>query len=167
MAIPTSRAELVSQLEQAFEKLLVQLEEDETALADLACVDDWTVKDVLAVRRWWTEQVVRWTKAGLTGKSPITPKRGFRWSETPRLNAEIVAESQAQSWQQVLKGLKRGYHNVIKLIESLTDEQLLEVGVFAWADKWPIARWISINTTRQYTTARTMIRKARRQLERG
>ncbi len=43
------------------------------------------------------------------------------------------------------------------------DAALLEVGVFPWARKWPIARWISINTARQYQTARTAIRRALRE----
>ncbi len=159
---PTTRQELVDQLCQAYQKLANELLGSDASLAELVCVDDWTVKDVLAVRRWWTEQVVRWVKTGLSGKQPVTPKAGYRWSETPRLNADIVAESQSQSWRQVTSGLKRGYERVWQLIEQLDDEQLLGIGIFYWADKWPVARWISINTTRQYTTARTLIRKAQR-----
>ena len=46
------------------------------------------------------------------------------------------------------------------LIASLSDAELLEVGAFEPAGKWPIARWLSINTARQYSTARTFIRRA-------
>ena len=30
------------------------------------------------------------------------------------------------------------------LIDALDDRELLEVGVFDWAGKWPISRWISL-----------------------
>jgi hypothetical protein len=35
--------------------------------------------------------------------------------------------------------------------------------VFGWAGKWPLARWISINTARQYTTARAYVRQLARE----
>jgi hypothetical protein len=52
---------------------------------------------------------------------------------------------------------------VLSTIDSLSDPELLEAGAFEWAGKWPLARWISINTARQYDTARTFIRRALRQ----
>lgn len=167
MPIPTNRQDLVSQLSLAFEKLAAELDFGEENLtsdcfASLHCVDDWTVKDVLAIRRWWTEQVVRWILAGRAGQHPVTPKHGYKWTETPRLNAEIVAASRKHSWRQVNGGLRRGYQRVREVIDELDDPQLLQRGVFAWAEKWPVSRWISINTTRQYTTARMLIRKARK-----
>ncbi len=59
--------------------------------------------------------------------------------------------------------LQKGFDRVMMVIDKLDDEELLRPGVFAWAGKWPIARWISINTARQYTTARTFIRRALRE----
>jgi hypothetical protein len=47
-------------------------------------------------------------------------------------------------------------------IASLDDRQLLGVGTFAWAGKYPVSRWLSINTARQYTTARSFVRRALR-----
>jgi len=49
------------------------------------------------------------------------------------------------------------------MIDALDDNELLEPRVFEWAGSYPIARWISINTVRQYTTARTFIRRAVRE----
>ena len=48
------------------------------------------------------------------------------------------------------------------LIEELEDTELLDVGTFEWAGNYPVSRWISINTARQYTTARSFLRKATR-----
>ena len=45
----------------------------------------------------------------------------------------------------------------------LGDPELLEPGAFAWAGRYPIARWLSINTARQYTTARTFVRRTLRE----
>jgi hypothetical protein len=48
---------------------------------------------------------------------------------------------------------------VLAKVGELNDRQLLAPHVFDWAGKWPISRWIAINTARQYTTARTYIRR--------
>ncbi len=73
-----------------------------------------------------------------------------------------MSASGGESYRAVRTRLKRGFERVQAAIEALDDEELLEPGAFAWAGKWPVARWISINTARQYTTARTMVRRARR-----
>jgi hypothetical protein len=117
----------------------------------------------LAVRVWWTEKVLDWIEAGQRGETPTTPAAGYRWRETPRLNAEIVKESQRESYRSIRARLERGYQRVMPTIKSLDDHELLEVGVFPWAGKYPLSRWISINTARQYTTARTLIRRALRE----
>jgi hypothetical protein len=123
-------------------------------------VDDWTVKDLLAVRAWWTDSVMDWVAAGQRGDRPIVPAPGCRWSETPRLNATIVRISKRESYRSVRKRLQTGYERISPTVESLNDRQLLKTGVYPWAGRFPVSRWIAINTTRQYQTARTFVRRA-------
>ncbi|MGB0716164.1 MAG: ClbS/DfsB family four-helix bundle protein [Phycisphaerae bacterium] len=163
MPIPSSRQELIQQVTLAFNKLYAELEDTKPSAGDLPCIDDWTIKDLLAVRAWWTDEVVAWIEAGRQGEIPVTPAKGYSWNETPRLNAAVVARSQGKSFQSICTQLELGFHRVRNIIDELSDSELLDAGVFEWAGKWPIARWISINTTRQYTTARTLIRRALRQ----
>ncbi|MDH3290229.1 MAG: ClbS/DfsB family four-helix bundle protein [Gemmatimonadota bacterium] len=159
MPIPTTRAELVDMVSTSYTKLEKELKTLEADQAALPCVDAWTIKDLLAVRAWWTERVVDWIEAGPTASLEL-PAAGYRWSETPRLNAAIVKEHAAESYESLRERLTRGVERVLATIDALDDRALLEIGVFGWAGKWPIARWISINTARQYTTARTYVRRA-------
>ena len=160
MPIPSTRQELVKLIVESYTKLQNELESISSDAAGLPCVDDWTIKDLLAVRLWWTERVVAWIEMGLRGESPILPAEGYSWKETPRLNGEIVEKGKEQTYHEVCERLNKGVEKVLKTIESLNDRELLHVGVFDWAGKWPIARWISINTARQYKTARTYIRRS-------
>ena len=49
------------------------------------------------------------------------------------------------------------------LAAELDDRELLESAVFEWAGpKYPVRRWLSLNTSRQYETARTLIRRTLR-----
>ncbi len=161
MPIPETRAELVDQTSIAFAKLQGELEAGGPRLGSQPCIDDWTVKDLLAVRAWWSEAVVAWIELGRRGGTPVTPAEGYRWRETPRLNRDLVQAARRQSYRGVRARLLTGYDQVVATIDALDDVELLTVGHFAWAGRYPIRRWISLNTTRQYTTARTYVRRAR------
>lgn len=163
MPIPKSRSELVKYVGSSFEKLQLELDAAGPGMGSMHCVDEWTVKDLLVVRAWWTESVIDWVEAGKRGECPITPAEGYRWKETPRLNADLVKKCRRDSYRSIRCRLERGYERVLPAIDSLNDDELLEVGVFAWAGNYPISRWISINTARQYTTARAFIRRALRE----
>ena len=110
-----------------------------------------------------TESVADWIEAGRRGERPVTPAAGYAWKETPRLNADIVRKARRESLKSVRNRLERGYARVVATIDRLDDDELLDVGAFEWAGRYPIARWISLNTARQYTTARSFIRKALRE----
>ena len=162
MPPPRSRSELLGALEVAFEALRRAICDRDEIFGALPAVDDWSVRELLAVRVWWTERIPMWIEAGRSGISPPLPAEGFRWTDTPRLNAMVVAASKEETLGQTWGRLEAGFHAVGRAIETLTDRELLETGVFDWADRWPVARWVAINTTRQYTTARTHIRRAAR-----
>jgi hypothetical protein len=163
MPIPTKRAELTELVTTSYDRLREELETAGPEAGDLPCIEEWSVKDLLAVRAWWTESVVNWIEAGRRGESPALPAPGYKWAETPRLNADIVQAARQKSYQSIRTRLERGYERVLATIDALNDRELLQTGVFGWAGKLPISRWISINTARQYTTARTFIRRAMRE----
>ena len=162
MPIPATRQALNDLVTSTFEKLAAELDDAGPQVGSLPCVDDWTVKDLLAVRAWWTERVAEWIEAGRRGDSPAMPAEGYGWNETPRLNADIVSMARNESYDAVRTRLQEGFENALALIGSLDNRELLSPGVFPWAGKWPVSRWISINTARQYVTARTFVRRALR-----
>ena len=163
MPIPKTREELLDWIATTYIKLEAELDSAGPRLGSLPCVDDWTVKDLLAVRAWWTERVLDWIDAGLRGEVPVTPAPGYRWKETPRLNAEFGRKARRQSYREIRRRLAQGHRRLLRTIDALDDAELLGVGAFEWAGSYPLSRWISINTARQYQTARSFIRKALRE----
>ncbi len=163
MPIPRTRNELVDLVSAGWKKLRGELELLDEDIGALGCVDDWSVKDLLAVRVWWTEHLVEWIEAGRRGEVPVTPAPGYRWKETPRLNADVVDAARDDTLAGLVDRLERGYDRVMATIDELDDAELLEPRIFEWAGSYPISRWISINTARQYTTARTYIRRVLRE----
>ncbi len=102
MPIPKTRAELVAQLDTSYGKLRSEIEQGGPRLGSMHCIDDWTVKELLAVRTWWTEKVVAWVVEWRKGGSPVTPAPGYRWKETPRLNNDIAKRARRESYASVL-----------------------------------------------------------------
>ncbi|NNE65444.1 MAG: ClbS/DfsB family four-helix bundle protein [Pyrinomonadaceae bacterium] len=158
--IPKTRKELMEQLVPSWQKLDKELSDAGPEIGDLPCVDDWTVKDLLAVRVWWTGSVIDWVEAWRRGEKPVLPKEGYLWQETPRLNNDIVAESQKDSYSGTVNRLKVNYYRILSTVNAMDDAELIDVGFHKQAGSYSVCRWISINTTRQYMTARTYIRKA-------
>jgi len=147
MPIPKTRGELVRLIETEFQKLYAELQDVDAELANEICVDDWSIKDLLAVRLWWTQ--------------------GYRWKETPRLNTDIISKSRSRSHKSIVVDLRRQYSRLLATVDGLKDKELLEIGAYKWAGRYPISRWLSINTARQYHTARTYVRRVKMQLDRG
>ena len=164
MPIPKTRTELTDYLDSTYAKLRAELDAAGPRLGSLPCVDDWRVKDLLAVRVWWTEHVIEWVEAGRRSDNPVTPAEGYRWKDTPRLNADIVKQCRHESYRSLRQRLERGFTRAMQVVGSLDNHELLDSGVFPWAGSYPpVVRWISINTARQYTTARNIIRRAIRE----
>ena len=158
--VPTSREQLEADLERAYGKFVEQLDAAGPRAGGHPCVDDWSLKDLLAVRVWWSESVASWAEAGLRGETPETPAPGYRWNETPRLNADTVRRERRTSLRALRERLRTAYPRIREIIARMTDEELLEPGSFAWTGRYSAARLIAMNTTRQYTTANSLIRKA-------
>jgi hypothetical protein len=137
----------------------VELERVGPREANLPCVDDWTIKELLAVRVWWVEALLAWIQTGKRGKTPVTPAPGYTWKETPRLNADIVQAAREESYKRIRGRLDRSHKRVLASIDELSNRELFRKGAVQWTGTLPLFRWISINTARQYTTARTYIRK--------
>jgi len=160
--IPKTREELVGQIEKSFQKLDHELSDLDTNVANQICIDDWSVKDLVAVRLWWTKNVLDWINEGKGGAAQLIPAKGYSWNETPRLNEDIVKKSKSRSYKVIVDDLRKQYGRINSVIESLTEEELFVPGFYQWAGKMPISRWLSINTTRQYETARSHIRKTKK-----
>ena len=162
MPIPKSRRELVALIDGSFGKLTQTLDGGGVHMGMMMCTDVWNVKGLLAVRAWWTNSVGDWVEAGRRGESFPLPADGYRWHQTPALNDEIVRKTRRESYRSIRSRLETGCARIRELIASLSDRELLRIGAFQWAGKYPVARWISMNTATQYASARTIIRRALR-----
>lgn len=159
-SIPKSRDDLLELIESRYSKLWLLIENLTEAEGAIMVDDDFAIKDLIALRWWWAEQVILWIKAGQKGRTPITPAEGYTWRETPALNKSLAKTYDSLSLDETRRKLRSSKTKVVKIIHSLSDEELEQQGVYEWAGKWPLMRWISVGTSSQYDGATRQIRKA-------
>lgn len=117
--------------------------------------------DVLTHVHEWHNMCLRWYQEGLKD-TPVMPAPGFKWTESPALNEAIYQRYKDLSPADAKRKLRTSHRKVVKLLESLTERQLLEPGYYAWcgkASKLPLTSFFHPNTSGHY---RWSLKKLRR-----
>ena len=118
----------------------------------------WSPKDVCAHLHAWHRLLLTWYREGQHGQ-PSMPARGFNWRETPALNRMLYQEFRDVSAASVRRRLKLSHGRVMKLVDGLTDRQLMKPGAFKWTGKLGLISYVSANTDSHYRWATKKIKK--------
>lgn len=164
MAKPTTRAELLAEIDKAWsalEKYLATLTDAQMHEPDI--VGHWSVKDVLAHLAAWAGMVQGWYAAGLRGENPPVPAEGYTWRQTPELNQAIYAQHRDRPLADVQADYRAGHTAMLRLIDSIADEVLFGKGHFAWTRDNTLSSYINSATAAHYRWARREIRKGFRE----
>ena len=118
----------------------------------------WSVKDVLVHLTEWQEMCLGWYAAGVRGERPAMPAPGFTMRDLPRLNETIYRKHRRRPLSDVLCDYHRQHEQVIALIESLSDADLVTMDRFSWTGpSWTLSDYLRASTAAHYLWARTRI----------
>lgn len=162
MAVPRTKAELLSAIETEFAKLRLELDGipperfSEPSLDGHAKGTMMSVGDLVAYLTGWGELVIKWIERGEQGLPVDFPETGYKWNELGRLAQKFYSDYQALSPAERLSCLAASKDALVALIEA-RDEQALYGQ--AWYGKWPLGRMIQFNTSSPYANARGRLRK--------
>jgi len=120
--------------------------------------DGWTVLDLFAHLTEWEQLFLGWYREGLGG-SPAVPAPGYKWNQTPALNRAIWRKHHARSLRSVLRDFAASYREIHALAASLSEEELLEPGHFAWTGRLPLSAFLGGNSCSHYRTARKILQR--------
>ncbi|WP_432796995.1 ClbS/DfsB family four-helix bundle protein [Poriferisphaera sp. WC338] len=168
MPLPTSKSELLKNLQQAYEKLDGEFDGmDESAgrICEISAAGETTcsICDVLAYQIGWGELLLSWDKHEKANKTVHMPAKGFKWNQLGELAAHFYDKHTDHSLKQLRSKFKRTYNKLYQWIESLSDDELFSIGMREWTgDKWPMVKWIQVNTVAPYQSARTKVRRFKR-----
>jgi hypothetical protein len=157
----SSKESLVSDIRTAHDSLGALLEQIPKARYREQGVwgDGWTVFDLVAHLAEWQQMFLGWYDDGLRGATPKLPAAGYKWSETPKLNRAIWVKHRSRSPASVRADFDSGYSRIVEIVESLSAEQLLRPGHFAWTGKHALTTYLGANTASHYRFAIRVINR--------
>ncbi len=119
----------------------------------------WSPKDVCGHVYAWHRLLLGWYRDGENSRVVHLPAKGFNWRQTPALNRQLFLELQKVPANSIVRRMKLSHGRVVKLVNSLTDRQLMKPGHVAWTGKLGLISYVSANTDSHYRWAIKKIRK--------
>lgn len=167
MPLPTTKDELLSNLKAAYEKLDKEFdvidsdnERKHGIEGNVSCCD------ILAYQIGWGRLLTGWEKTELRGKKPEMPASGFKWNQLGELAKTFYTEQSKKSLQQLRKEFSQLHKELADWIDSLSEKELFQPAQRQWiGDKWAMVKWIQINTIAPYKSARTKVRRWKREMK--
>ncbi|NQZ84128.1 MAG: ClbS/DfsB family four-helix bundle protein [Nanoarchaeales archaeon] len=164
--VATTKKDLIDCISLNFEKIYLEFEkvsDDLILKKDLVghlAGTKITVRDELCYLIGWGELVLKWYKIGSDGETVIMPEENFKWNNLGLLAEKFYLDYDNISYENLLKKFKLVVSKILKLVNSLSTEELFRVGYFSWNyEKWGFGRMIEINTSSPYKSNRSKIRK--------
>jgi hypothetical protein len=157
----TSKQSLLSDIRTAHESLYAHLDAIPRSRYREPGVwgDDWTVADLVAHLAEWQSMFLTWYGDGLGNGTPAMPAPGYKWNETPKLNRAIWQKHHRRSPSAIRAEFDSGYARILKLVESLSEKELLTPGHFSWTGRNPLTTYIGPNTASHYRFALKVIER--------
>ena len=106
-------------------------------------VGEWSLKDVLAHLAHWEAFWPDWIAASRRGEEVETPAPGLTWKDLHILNQRIYEEHCDQSLDDVLEYFRTTHTEFMALTESLTDEEVLTPGFYAFTGSGSLYDWLN------------------------
>jgi hypothetical protein len=138
-----------------WEALLTEVGEPRMAVAGVT--GDWSVKDIVAHLTAWERRTVARLNAVRQGGTPEKAPWPPNLSEE-EINAWICEANRKRNLRDVLDDSRQVHDQVMKQLQSVTDEELNEPGRFSWLDGNKLAEYIPGNTYEHYQEHGELIR---------
>ncbi len=161
MPLPETKKELLKRLNEACNKLEMEYAEiEEKASREKRIEGEGSPADLLAYQIEWGRLLLSWEEAEQKGKTLEMPAKGYKWNELGQLAESFYNKHNKTGMHELLVEYGRIVGSIKAMIQGLDENELFEIGKRKWAgDKWPIVKWIQVNTIAPYRSARTKIRR--------
>lgn len=161
MPLPINKRELLNSLQAAYSKLVEEAAGIPSGLErDPGVEGGISPCDLIAYQIGWGRLLLSWDDIETQGEIAEMPAPGFKWNQLGLLADSFYEEQHDQTLEQLLGKFGALVGQIRLHIESNSEETLFGVGKRHWAgQKWPLAKWIQVNTVAPYESARTKLRK--------
>lgn len=156
MARPTTKQDLIVAANCQFEKLwqLIDSMPKEKQLAAFSFVDrDKNLRDVLVHLYEWHRLLLNWIHSNQAGHAANFLPEPYNWKTYPNMNVEFWKKHQTTPLEEAVPLLKRSHADVMKLIESFSDEELFTKKFFPWTGTTNLGSYCISATSSHYDWA--------------
>jgi len=123
---------------------------------------DKTPAQNISYQLGWTSLLLQWESDEKNGIEVKTPAPEYKWNNLKGLYESFYEKYSSYSLNQQRDLLRKQVNEIIQWIESLDHEALFLPEQRKWATtpaKWPVWKWIHINTAAPFKNFRTQLRK--------
>ena len=161
MPLPKTKKELLKNIRQAYLNLDEEVADISVQHERLKSIEIGLCPcDIIAYQIGWGDLLLGWEHQELEGSVPEMPAQGYRWNQLKELALSFYAQSADKSLSELRSEFNSTYRSLFEWINSTEDRILFDKGHRAWAgEKWPLIKWIQVNTIAPYRSARTKIRR--------
>lgn len=159
----SGKKELVDTIQKKYQKYISEFATIPENLKEKRVEDvDKTPSENLSYQLGWINLLLQWEKDEQQGKNVKTPAKGYKWNNLGGLYQSFYNQYGSFSLKEQEILLTKSVMELCKWINSLSDKELFEPEQRKWATtkaKWPLWKWIHINTVAPFTNFRIKIRK--------
>ncbi len=132
------KRELLNLLQRAYEQeqtFVSNLSDEERSAAGTP--DHWSARDLVAHIAAWKERIAQNLEAVAQGKAPV------RYEDFDRINAEDFKAHRDRPWADVLAWSERAHTSLMRRIQAMSEDDLLDTEAFPWQNGRPLWRLIA------------------------
>lgn len=123
---------------------------------------DKTPSQNISYQIGWTHLLLQWESDEKKGIEVKTPTPEYKWNNLKGLYQSFYDQYSSYSLHQQRELLQNQVSEIIQWIESLDHETLFVPEQRKWATtpaKWPVWKWVHINTVAPFKNFRAQLRK--------
>ncbi|AXE31119.1 hypothetical protein DK842_15200 [Chromobacterium phragmitis] len=160
MAVPQNKDELLTAMRVSYAALSKALDRVagenffEPSLEGHAKGSRMSVADLVSYLIGWNTLVLKWHEREAAGLAIDFPEAGYRWNQLGLLAGKFYLDYRGLSAAQLRALLEDRHQALIRLVESLSDDDLYGA---SWCGKWTRGRMIQFNSASPYRNARGRI----------
>lgn len=137
----------------------VQEQDQNKRLSDV----ERTPHEMIAYQLGWLKLIQKWDHDEALGYDVFMPAKGYKWNQLGALYQSFYDTYQEQSLADLKTAFVSAVDEVIQWLTTFNEADLFEPDSRNWASstpsKWPVWKWVHINTVAPFKSFRTQIRK--------
>ncbi|MCG1001573.1 ClbS/DfsB family four-helix bundle protein [Lactococcus lactis] len=163
MRVYTNKEELITEIKQRSQKYIAEFEKIPEDLRNRRTDEvDKTPSENLSYQLGWLSLLLGWKEEEKAGIEVQTLAEGYKWNNLGGLYQSFYDTYREETLDEQMQQLNKKVMDLCLWIETLTDKELFEPEQRKWATtkaKWPLYKWVHINSVAPFTNFRTKIRK--------